>query len=411
MNLTLANILLLTATAISNAAAPPSSASYWLSQPVDHFGLNNTRWMQQYLVNATFYKQGGPVYVTTPGESPVSAFYTDSTHLSSLAQRTNGLVVAIEHRFYGKSNPMPDLSGPSLKYMTIENVLEDFASFVRVAKSNPSQVFPVPVSNNSRVVFVGASYAGNVAAWMRAKYTGLVSGAWASSAVVYGRLNNYQFDQNFGKHLEELGCGCRFSQAVKDLDDILLSNNATAVSDVQRKFGLPPLSARDFAGLVSGMATANANDPVTSASDPMQANICSYFTDDRSPLDSYAAVVVGAIKQQQLTPEILYVMGNTSLGINYYALDQIPRVWYYQECAWFGNWQVPPPSNSGLKAYRSQLLDLEYWQPNCQKKFGSGIKSPVDVDAYNQKWFDILKGRVRPMRRTIAWRAPATLTR
>ncbi|KAJ2456875.1 hypothetical protein GGI02_006203, partial [Coemansia sp. RSA 2322] len=110
------------------SAIPSSSTSYWFPQRVDHFGLNSTAWNQQYMVNATFYKAGGPIFLVTPGESPVSTFYIDRSHFTELAQKTNGLVVAVEHRFYGKSNPMPDLSGPSLRYHTVENVLEDFAS-------------------------------------------------------------------------------------------------------------------------------------------------------------------------------------------------------------------------------------------------------------------------------------------
>ncbi|KAI8323031.1 hypothetical protein GQ54DRAFT_258908, partial [Martensiomyces pterosporus] len=216
---------------------PSSSTPYWFPQPVDHFGQNSTSWNQQYVVNATFYKNGGPIYMFTPGENALSNFYTDNTHFTALAQRTNGLLVAMEHRFYGKSNPMPDLSGPSLKYMTIENVLEDFASFLRAARSSPSTVFPVPVGKDSKVIFGGGSYPGSIAAWMRAKYPKLVDGAWASSAVVYSRLLNYQLNQSFGRHLQALGCDKQVGQAVRDLDYILLSGNETAIAAVQEKFG------------------------------------------------------------------------------------------------------------------------------------------------------------------------------
>ncbi|KAJ2338698.1 hypothetical protein GGH92_007050, partial [Coemansia sp. RSA 2673] len=201
MHITFAFLFATTAAVIScNAAicasAPPaSSTQYWITQPVDHFGgAGGATWQQQYLVNATFYRPGGPIYVSTPGESPVNARYIDKSHFTSLAQRTNGLLVTMEHRYFGASNPMPDLSGASLRFLTIENALADFAAFIRVAKRTPSSVFPIPVVANARVIFGGGSYSGNVAAWMRAKYPDLVLGAWASSAIVYGRLQNYQFD-------------------------------------------------------------------------------------------------------------------------------------------------------------------------------------------------------------------------
>ncbi|KAI8322304.1 peptidase S28 [Martensiomyces pterosporus] len=376
----------------ANTTAPASSAVFQFSQPVDHFGLNDNRWNQQYLYNATFYKPGGPIFVLTPGENTLSNFYTDKTHFTSLAQSTSGLLVAVEHRFYGNSNPMPDLSGASLKYHTIENVLEDYASFIRTAKSNPSKLFAVPVDTNSKVIFAGGSYGGNIAAWMRAKYPSLVTGSWASSAVVYGRLLNYQFDQSYGRHLQSLGCAREYSQAVEDLDKILLSGNAEAIAEVQTKFGMPPLTPRDFAALAGYMGSAYAMAPVYVGDSPVSKNVCAFFNGTQSNLDSYAAVVTSAIAKQGLNQSALASMGDTSLNVDNYTLGQMSRVWLYQECTWSGNWQVAPPASTGLTRYRSQLVDLDYYEPNCQKKFGSDVKVPVDVAAYNRNWFDILKG-------------------
>ncbi|KAJ2902903.1 hypothetical protein GGI21_004497, partial [Coemansia aciculifera] len=215
----------------SASAIPPSLTSYWFPQPVDHFGLNRGTWNQQYIVNVTFHKPGGPIYMVIPGESPVSTYYTDNTHFIELAQKTSGLVVAVEHRFYGKSNPMPGLSGSSLKYHTIENVPEDFAAIIRTAKRDPRNVFPVPASADSKFIFAGGSYGGALAAYMRALYPKLVVGAWSSSAA--------------------LGCAKDIAKTVKDLDYILLSGNATAIRNIQADFGTPALSPRDFAGLVT----------------------------------------------------------------------------------------------------------------------------------------------------------------
>ncbi|KAJ2604210.1 hypothetical protein H4R99_001953 [Coemansia sp. RSA 1722] len=349
------------------------------------------------MVNSTFYKSGGPVFMITPGETPLGSYYTDNVHLTSLAQSTGGLVVAVEHRFYGQSNPMPDLSGESLAYLTIENVLEDFAAFIRAFKADPSSIFPITVSKDAKVVFGGGSYAGNVAAWMRAKYPDLVEGAWASSAVVYGILENYQYDQSFGHHLNVLGCGNCFAQAVKDLDDILLSGNSQKIADAQQKFGIPPLSIADSAALVAALVSSAANDPITQAGDPMAYAVCSYFANNADGhsstcLDKYAAATNAAIERMGLLPNMLLIMGNSSLGLDYTALDQVSRTWYYQMCTWFGGWQVPPPKSTGLTGYRSQLLNIDYWQPNCRNKFGSQIPIPVNVDAYNRQWFDILRG-------------------
>ncbi|KAJ2065984.1 hypothetical protein GGI08_002092 [Coemansia sp. S2] len=397
----------------STTAIPPSSTSYWFSQPIDHFGLNRNTWNQQYVVNATFYKQGGPIYMVTPGETPLSTYYTDRTHFTELAQKTNGLLVAVEHRFYGKSNPMPDLSGPSLKYHTVENVLEDFAAIIRAAKRNPSSVFPVPVSANSKVVFAGGSYGGALAAWMHAMYPNLVAGAWSSSAVLQYRLQNYQLDQSWGKHLQALGCAKEVAKAVKDLDAILLSGNATAIRNIQAEFGIPALTPRDFAGLVTSLISAAAMAPNYVDQDYTRTTVCSFFNSTQSSLGSYATAVASMIQSQGYSQNDLTQIADTNLNLDNYALSQVGRVWYYQGCAWYGNWQVAPPTSCGLTPYRSQLVDLTYFQPNCKRKFGSNMVTPVNSAGFNRKWMGRLCG-VSNIYYTVGsldlWRGSSVLT-
>ncbi|KAJ2334685.1 hypothetical protein GGI00_001739 [Coemansia sp. RSA 2681] len=397
----------------STTAIPPSSTSYWFSQPVDHFSLNLSTWNQQYFVNATFYKLGGPIYMVTPGESPLSTYYTDRTHFTELAQKTNGLLVAVEHRFYGKSNPMPDLSGASLKHHTVENVLEDFAALIRSAKWAPHRVFPVPVSTNSKVVFAGGSYGGALAAYMRAMYPNLVAGAWSSSAVVQYRLQNYQLDQSWGRHLQALGCAKEVAKAVNDLDNILLSGNATAIRDIQASFGVPALTPRDFAGLVTSLISAAAMAPNYVDLDYTRNTVCSFFNGTRSSLDSYAMAVTSMIRSQGYSQADLTQIADTNINLDNYALGQVGRVWYYQECAWYGNWQVAPPKSCGLTPYRSQLVDLTYYQPNCKRKFGDHITIPANSDGFNSKWLGKLRG-VSNIYYTVGsldlWRGSSVLT-
>ncbi|KAJ2228131.1 hypothetical protein H4R99_005344 [Coemansia sp. RSA 1722] len=375
----------------ADVSIPSSSTVYQFQQPVDHFGLNDDVWQQRYQFNATFYKPGGPILVVTPGETSIGTYYTDSSYFNNLAQQTNGLVVAIEHRFYGNSNPMPDLSGPSLKFHTIDNVLEDFASFVHAAKTSPDSVFPVGVSANSKVIFGGGSYAGAIAAWMRAKYPEIVDGAWASSAVVQYRLENYQLDQSWGKHLAALGCATEMSQAAKELDDILFSGNQTAISDVQALFGSPELTPRDFAGLVTSLISIDATSTITKDVDYTKESVCAYFDGKRSNLDSFAWAVRDTISYLGLSHASMTQMADTTLNWDNYTPGQAGRVWYYQGCAWYGNWQVAAPEGSGVSPYRSRLVDLSYYEPNCKNKFGQDMTDGADADGFHQKWFNILK--------------------
>ena len=64
-----------------------------------------------------------------------------------------------EHRFFGLSNPYPDLTVKSLKYLTIQQAIEDFAYFAQTAS------LPMPGGDAVKPdqvpwIFVGGSYSG-----------------------------------------------------------------------------------------------------------------------------------------------------------------------------------------------------------------------------------------------------------
>ncbi|KAJ1904985.1 hypothetical protein LPJ71_004686, partial [Coemansia sp. S17] len=106
-------------------------------------------------------------------------------------------------------------------------------------------------------------------------------------------------------------------------------------------------------------------------------------------------------------------IADTNLNLDNYALGQVGRVWYYQGCAWYGNWQVAPPTSCGLTPYRSQLVDLTYFQPNCKRKFGSNMVTPVNSAGFNRKWMGRLRG-VSNIYYTVGsldlWRGSSVLT-
>ncbi|KAJ2373692.1 hypothetical protein IW150_003493 [Coemansia sp. RSA 2607] len=313
------------------------------------------------------------------------------------------MVVAIEHRFFGQSNPLPDLSTTSLAYMTLDNSLEDFAQFIRALKQTPQTIFPsvsgTPV--NSTVVFTGGSYGGSIAAWMRAKYPDLVSAAWASSAPVFSFNSFYQLDQAFGQHLGERGCNETFAQAVAELDEIIMSTNTTAIDEVKVKFGLPGLANDDFVTQLANIVSSSINTPVTVNNDMIDRSICSFFNGMRAPLDSYV-LAVSAIINGYTPPSRVstfnapsrYLIQKRDNNVDV-SVNQAYRSWNYISCTWFADWQVPAPSSLNLTSYRSQLITSEYWESGCTESFGSSLALPVNVSAHNEKWLSILKNTTK----------------
>ncbi|KAJ2091781.1 hypothetical protein GGI16_005973 [Coemansia sp. S142-1] len=384
---------------VSSSSSANVTVTAWITQPIDHFGANNGTWKQKYMVNAEHYKPGGPIYILTPGESEVSKMYTEDTHFVSLASETNGLMVAIEHRFFGDSNPMPDLSGASLKYLTLENTLEDFAHFIRVVKTNSSSLFKTAIPAKSKIVFVGGSYGGALAAWMRAIYPDLVTAAWASSAPVFTYIDFYQLDQALGRHLIARGCGESFAQGVKDLDAILLSNNSSGLDSVRKMFSVTGNTAQDIAASITGAITSTVNLPVMLSGDALDQSVCSFFEKSLPPLKAYSmavsAAVLGHTMPQPIRPyrnTAMYRRHTSVRGQGDLSLNQPFRSWYYICCKWFSDWQVAPPKDSNITAYRSQLVDREYWQGGCRSNFGPDMHPLTDVTELNRKWLGLLKG-------------------
>lgn len=85
-----------------------------------------------------------------------------------IAQQQNGAAIILEHRFYGLSNPYPDLTGKSLKVHTIQQAIEDlvyFANNVDMPMPNGANLGPT----NAPWILIGGSYSGALTSWTMAK--------------------------------------------------------------------------------------------------------------------------------------------------------------------------------------------------------------------------------------------------
>ena len=83
-----------------------------------------------------------------------------------IAQRESGAVIMIEHRFYGLSNPYPDLSVKSFEVHTVDQAIDDFDYFARhVTLPFPGgdQIGP----DKAPWIFAGGSYSGALAVWVK----------------------------------------------------------------------------------------------------------------------------------------------------------------------------------------------------------------------------------------------------
>ncbi|KAJ3098956.1 hypothetical protein HDU97_003557 [Phlyctochytrium planicorne] len=165
------------------AAAVGDSVVKTLSynQTVDHFTPGSGTFPQKYFVNDQFYKPGGPILMYIEGEAAASdrALTSPRLNLQYLAKTYNALLVALEHRYYSPDSvPTADLSIPNLKLLSSRQAILDGVEFSKWFKKDSK------VPDCTKIIAVGGSYPGNMAAWYRVHHGDVFFATQASSAPV-----------------------------------------------------------------------------------------------------------------------------------------------------------------------------------------------------------------------------------
>ncbi|KAJ2526598.1 hypothetical protein EV175_007633, partial [Coemansia sp. RSA 1933] len=166
-----------------------------------HFGTNSSTFNQRFYINSDEYVPDGPIYLFNSGETPASPSYLAAGEPYMLAKETGGMVIIMEHRYYGESYPVNDMTRASMRYLTLENALEDIAYFIRNGRGFVRDSTGITISPTAKWIAVGGSYSANIAVWMRMLYPKLVFAAYASSAPLLASTDFYQYDQVVGRAL------------------------------------------------------------------------------------------------------------------------------------------------------------------------------------------------------------------
>ena len=89
----------------------------WFQQKLDHFG-GGSFFMQRYWINEQYFdKDTGPVFLKVCGEGECKTS-NDSYPVPAFAIEQKSLMFALEHRYYGNSQPRGDWSTSNLKYLS-----------------------------------------------------------------------------------------------------------------------------------------------------------------------------------------------------------------------------------------------------------------------------------------------------
>ena len=110
-----------------------------------------------------------------------------------MAQKLQGLILVLEHRYYGQSMPFGNdsLNLDKMAYLNSEQALSDLAYFIQQMRDTHSH----KITDKTPFITIGGSYPGALAAWFRYKYPHLTIVSIASSAVVLAIEDYKNFDE------------------------------------------------------------------------------------------------------------------------------------------------------------------------------------------------------------------------
>ncbi|KAI8438856.1 hypothetical protein MSG28_011202 [Choristoneura fumiferana] len=366
----------------------------------------------RYFKRLTFWKPNGPIYLYINGESPAASDWIeiDSLLTCQLANETNGALFASEHRYYGESMPVVMKDTSSMKYLSSKQALADLAALIKTIKSAPE-------FKSSKVVVIGGSYAGNLAAWMRVLYPDLVDAAVSSSGPVLAKKDFYEFFETVSDVYEKYGSSdcvntlnkmfnhcaelLKTSSGIERLkkelgicdesDMSIVENQAQYFFEVigyyaaQSQYGNPDCIKRDCQSL-------QANDWARS----MQKSV--KFLKELSSQHSTSVVKNLFQLNKWARPKLSFkdsgchhvdfreVVENMKVNKNNDCLYS----WTYQTCTEFGYYQT---TNSNKQAF-SHLVPLDYYIKLCKGVFGEDFNEKRVDDGVAQT--NALYGGITP---------------
>ncbi|KAJ3325904.1 hypothetical protein HDV06_002289 [Boothiomyces sp. JEL0866] len=336
----------------------------YFDQQIDHNDASRGTFKQRFYVDDEFYDsaKGGPIFLEMGGESSINATFLPYELHYELAQRYNGLLIILEHRYYGDDglNPFAQDLGilnlkSAMKTFTVDQALADGYTFI---KSYSKQV-----NSKSRWIAVGGSYPGNLAAWMRLKYPDVVYAAHSSSAPVLAKPDfweyGYAVDIGLAKSGGSDACATGWRRAVK-------LNDAHTSSPVIPSFSRIMSSVVQYgrsAKLYLGGSTVKLIDYVCSGN--YLTSFINPNASDQEALDDYYSLF-STFKNQPNEQSII-------------TQDDL-LLWLYQGCNEWGYFQL---SESPHQTAFSSKLDLKSSLSSCNQLFG--LNGP-NADLFNSNY-------------------------
>lgn len=179
---------------------------YNFTSKIDNFNTSDTRtYQQRYWVDDQYWdNKTGPVFMFICGEGRCKP-PTTRGYPYQICQDVKCLFYVLEHRYYGESQPFPDWSTDSLKYLNATQALADLNTFMTTMDQEIQQKYG---GSQRKWVTIGGSYPGALSAWFKHEYPNTATVSWSSSGVILPIRNFTDFDLDIWEATSRSGPGC-----------------------------------------------------------------------------------------------------------------------------------------------------------------------------------------------------------
>lgn len=369
--------------------APTNVSLQALVQRLDNFDPANTDiWGQRFFMNDEFYEPGGPFFVFLGGEWTITEYRMTNSLMWDMSDELNAAIFYLEHRYYGLSRPVPNVTDENLRFLTPEQALADTAHFINHIRTL------LPGAADSEVILVGGHYSASLAVWFRQRYPHLSTGVWASSPPLPSIVDFDQFKAATGLAFRTVGGDVCYNALEAGFDTMHELWDAGELETLTEAFFIcDPLEEEDAPHFFSLMAELYSVLPQFEFEEFIQAT-CDHIIAGESSIESIAYILNNFID----------IDGGQCIDIDYDSIIEAERQtewdspavevgyrqWTYQLCSQIGWFHTSGAEDQPF----GDRFPVELYHAGCQAVFGDSFTE--ERLHRNSERFNILYGGLEP---------------
>ncbi|KAF7294367.1 hypothetical protein HMN09_01166000 [Mycena chlorophos] len=385
---------------------PPLNQTFTFQQLKDHTNPSLGTFTQRFWTTSEFYEEGGPIILFTPGETNAEEFtgyLTNETINGQIAQQENGATIVLEHRFYGLSNPLPDLSVESLRLHTIQQAIDDleyFANNVVLPMPNGGKLKP----DTTPWILIGGSYSGALTSWTLVNKPGLFAAGYASSAVVEAILTFWEYFEP-ERLFMPANCSADVEAVIAHIDEVFMGSDEKAIQEIKTAFGMGDVTHLDDVASALQSNLFDWQSLLLSSDGGLFFDFCDALEVKdgvNAPAQGWGlAHALPAWESFWTTTYFALLCGdddaNDCLGTHNESqsfwtdtsIDNSDRSWFWTVCNFVGYLQVAAPV--GKPTLVSRVVQDAYELRQCEMMFEAAFSSPptpatAEIDRLYAGW-------------------------